>query len=68
MEWDTAPSSEIGLMVGNMLRFEHAQHAAEGVFQQVVGPTVGCVEFKLDLLWIEQIPAAEFERLVDEDA
>ena len=49
------------------LRFENAQSASEPVLQKVVGSPCATVQFKLDLLWIEQIPPAEFERLVDQD-
>ena len=43
------------------LRFEHAEHPAETVFEQVVGSPVRRMQLKLDLLGIQQIPPAELQ-------
>ena len=50
------------------LRFEHAQHAAEAVLEQIVRAAVPRMQLELDLLRVKQIPAAELQRLVDQDA
>src|SRR5205823_13146847 len=47
------------------LGFQHPQRPTLTA-QNVVGTPGGCVQFKTHLARIEQIPAGEFERLVDE--
>ena len=50
------------------LGFQHAEDAAQPVLEQIVAAAAGGVQLELDLLGVEQIPAAGFERLVDEDS
>ena len=41
------------------LRFEHAQHAPQAIFEKIVRPPAPCMQFELDLLGLQQIPPAE---------
>jgi hypothetical protein len=55
-----APSLLLGVIGIKVfaLGLEHGQNAPKAIFQEVVGSPARCVELKLYLLRIEQIPAA----------
>jgi hypothetical protein len=50
------------------LSFKHAEHAGKFIFQKVIDPAGRSVELKLNLLWIKQIPATEFQGSIYKNA
>jgi hypothetical protein len=50
------------------LGFQDTENTAEIVHEQVIGTAVGSVVLEPDLLRVQQVPAARFKRLVNQDA